>query len=293
VILTNIPRVVDISYLNVLSSVFNEGTLEKDRTSVGSSVQEFAKEIHFDTKGRYVPFIQHRSFGVKTSFTEFIWMMRGETDANILRKQDVHIWDDHTTREFLDSRGLNNLPVGSVGKSYGYQLRSFGGGVDQLEKTINNLKSDDGKTSKRHVISLWNPNELDDAPLEPCAYLYEFMVQGNTLHLHQHMRSADILYGVPYNMGFATYLLFAMAKVAGLQAGRYWLTMTNCHIYSNQLKLAEQIIEKGINKLTPCPMMTLKKDIRTIKDFENLTFKDFDIQDFVKGDPIKKVPIAV
>lgn len=290
-ILANIPKVVDLSYLSVLDSVLNNGKLESDRTSIGSSVQEFAKEIHFDTKGKYVPFIQHRAFGVKTSFREFIWMMRGETDANILRKQNVNIWNDHTTREFLDSRGLHNLPVGSVGKSYGYQLRSFGGEKDQLQKTINNLKSD--KVSKRHVISLWNPNELDSAPLEPCAYLYEFMVQGNTLHLHQHMRSADILYGVPYNMGFSTYFLFAMANITGLQAGRYWLTMTNCHIYKNQLDLAKEVIDKGINPLTPCPTMFMRKDLKTIKDFENMSFEDFIIEDFVKGDAIERVAIAV
>lgn len=282
---------VDIQYLRILEEILQEGTLQEDRTSVGSSIQTFGKEINFDTKGRYVPFIQHRSFGTKTSFHEWIWMMRGDTNTKYLTDNNVHIWDEHSSREFLDSRGLYDVPTGHIGKSYGYQFRNFSGKVDQLDNVVESLKNDKG--SRRHTIFIWNPAELNEAPLAPCSYLYEFMVEGDQLHLYQHMRSADVFYGVPYNMSFGTYFLFAMAAIAGKQAGKYKLTMTNAHIYKNQVSLVEEVLDRGFNSLTPCPMMRFNKKISSVKDLEQIRYTDFIIDDFVKGQPIKNVPLAV
>ena len=110
-----ISKPIDIQYLNLLRKIYETGFKEEDRTSVGSSLQSFGESLKFNTSGKYIPFIQHRSFGPKTSFLEWQWMIRGDTDANTLKNDGVHIWDAHTSREFLDSRGLHDLPTGSVG----------------------------------------------------------------------------------------------------------------------------------------------------------------------------------
>lgn len=227
-------------YLPIVKNVLEQGTRQKDRTSIGESKQTFAQNIIFDTEGRYAPLMQVRTFGPKTSFLEWIWMMSGNTDSIWLEERGVAIWHDNTTREFLDNRGLQHLPVGSIGKSYSKQFRDFGG-IDQIRQVFDSLKNN--PTSRRHIVSIWNPSEMDEAPLPPCAFLYEFMVEGDVLHIHQHMRSADLILGVPYNLSFAYYFLSSFAQALGMTTGKIWTSMTNCHIYKNHIPLAEKMLE--------------------------------------------------
>lgn len=289
---------VDFQYLNVLQETFEDGFLQTDRTDVGSSTQIFAKSILFDTQDKYAPFVQARTFSPKLSFNEWKWMMGGNTDSQWLEDRGVYIWQGNTTREFLDSRGLYNVPEKNVGKSYGYQFVNFNG-VNQLEKVFKSLRDD--PTSRDHVISIWNPAELDEAPLKPCAFLYEFMTQGDILHLHIHMRSADFCYGVPYNLAFATYFLFGYARALGYKTGKIWWTGTNTHIYSNQMDIAKELLknrDEGLignvteNKIK-APTLKLNKSISTLDDIINLEFEDFEIGDFIRGPKIGDAKMAV
>jgi thymidylate synthase len=285
-----IPVPIDIQYLNLLDKVLKQGLHQKDRTDVGSSIQLFGQQLKFDTLGEYAPFIQHRSFGTKTSFLEFIWMMRGNTDASFLRANHVHIWDAHTSREFLDSRNLHNLPEWNIGKSYSYQFRNFSGKIDQLKQILESIKSE--PYSRRHVISIWNPAELDEAPLAPCCHLYEFMVQGDTINMYQHMRSADLLLGVPYNLSFGYYLLSSVAKMSGLKTGKIMLTMTNVHVYNNQIEVVEDLVQKGFDNTLKTPKCYINKDIKTVEDLEELEYTDVVIEDFKKSEHKIQVKIA-
>jgi len=280
-------ELVDYQYLNILHDIYYNGVDCKDRTDVGMSRQLFKAEIVFDTKDKYIPFIQTRKFGPKTSFLEWIWMMNGMTDSKWLEERGVAIWKGNTTRDFLDSRGLYGLPEGDIGKSYGYQLRNFGG-VDQLKKVYERLQTN----SRRGVVSLWNPAELDEAPLEPCAYDYCFTRIGNTLNLRQTMRSADVLYGVPYNMGFATYWLFAFARALGLEAGQYWLTMDNAHIYANQLGDVGKMLSNGVNKDLKTPQLKINKKLNSLEDILELDYSYLEIKDWVRGADIGSAKMA-
>lgn len=278
---------VDSKYLALIHKIMTKGSVQKDRTDVGKSKQLFSGSIKFDTRGKYVPFIQCRTFSPKLSWEEFQWMLSGSTDSTILEDLGVNIWKGNTSREFLDSRNLHHLPAGSVGKSYGHQFRNFGG-VDQVEKVFESLRSD--PTSRRHIISIWNVPELKDAPLEPCSFLYEFMVEGNELHLHQHMRSADMVFGVPYNMAFGSFLLFTFAKALGYNPGKYWITMTNCHIYENQYEIATTMLENLKNgeydTLDSEPKLRILKEVSSLDDILKLSFSDLSISGWNRGPKI-------
>lgn len=280
-------ELVDYQYLSILNKIYHNGLDCPDRTDVGSSRQMFKAEICFDTQNKHIPFIQTRKFGPKTSFLEWIWMMNGNTDSKWLEERGVNIWKGNTTREFLDSRGLVNLPEGDIGKSYGYQIRNFNG-VDQLKVIYERLKTN----SRRGVISLWNPAELDQAPLEPCAYDYCFTKIGNKLNLRQTMRSADVLYGVPYNMGFATYWLFSFAKALGLEAGEYWLTMDNAHIYENQLEDVKKLLDLGVDKELKLPQLKINKNLNSLEDILDLDYSYLEIKDWKRGADIGSAKMA-
>lgn len=283
--------VIDYVYCNLLEKILREGTTQKDRTSVGSSTQLFGQTLSFDTQDKYAPFLQCRTFGPKTSFLEWKWMMSGNTDSSWLEERGVNIWKGNTTREFLDSRGLLHLPEKDIGKSYGYQFRNFGG-VDQIEKVFKSLK--DNPTSRRHVISIWNVGELDEGALEPCSHLYEFMFDSGTLHLYQHMRSADVLYGAGYNLSFGTYMLFAFARALGYKAGKIMLSMTNAHIYENQLDIVdEMLVNFKINiKGKRVPKLTVS-ELDGLDGLMSLEYDDVRLWNWERGPVIGNAQMAV
>lgn len=280
---------VDYQYLDVVSDIINTGTWQRDRTSVGKSLQTFGKQILFDTKDKYAPFIQCRKYGPRLSFWEWQWMMRGLTDSQWLEDRNVYFWSDNTTREFLDGRGLYHLPEKELGPAYGKQFRDFGG-VDQVQKVFDQIKNN--PTSRRHIVSIWNVPELDDAALEPCAFLYEFMVEGDTLHLHQHMRSADVVFGVPYNMGFSYFWLKSFADALGYKTGKYWLTMNNAHIYENQYKIAVTMLTGYNDEGLALPSAEITTDVSTLDDILDLDWSDIDVQDWVRGPTIGNAEMA-
>ena len=273
---------LDRDYIELLKDIHLNGEWQEDRTDVGRSKQLFGKTIRFDTKGKYAPFLQCKAFGIKTSFLEFKWMMSGSTDSKWLEERGVGIWKGNTTREFLDSRNLHYLPEGSIGKCYGKQFRDWDC-VDQLAKVFNSLR--DNPSSRRHVISLWNVSELDEGVLEPCAFLYEFMFQNGKLHLHQHLRSSDVIFGAPYNLGFASFLLFTFAEALGYEAGEILLTLTNAHYYENQVDVVENLIDNWYRGgcIETHPTLSFKKELNTLDDILALEYDDVLVTDWVRG----------
>lgn len=294
---TNFSR-YDKQYIDTLSVILNNGVEKKDRTSVGGNISVFGQSDHFfcgDLSGKEewfeMPFLQCRSFAPRIAFLEMQWMLSGNTDANWLKERNVHIWDGNTTREFLDSKGLTDLEEGSIGKGYGYQFRNFNG-VDQLQKVIDGIKKD--PVGRKHIISLWNPDELDEMALEPCHLMYTFYSNGEVLSLHQSMRSNDYMFGRPYNSAFAAMMLVVVAKITGQRVGAIWTTVTDCHIYNNQIDIARELVEKAKGTfcaytpkerwyLDESPRMRISKDINSLEDFFDLDWTDIDVYNFKKG----------
>jgi len=286
----------DFTYLSLLNDVSLHGTWQFDRTSVGKSKQSFGGVVKFNTYNKYAPFIQCRTFSPRIAFEEWKWMMTGSTDVTKLQEKDVHIWDGNSTREFLDSRGLFNTPENTIGKAYGYQYRSFGGVTDQVAKVLESIKSN--PTSRRHVISIWNPNELHEMALEPCFHLYEFVVINDVLNLYVHGRSSDVVFGLPYNAAFAFFWLLTFARATNLKMGEIMITTSNTHYYSNQVPLVTKLLSEETTTMLlerTTPTVTLKKPIYMMDSIESLEFEDFVITDWVKGPKLvdEKIEMAV
>jgi thymidylate synthase len=287
---------IDIEYIKNLKEIDNNGIWQNDRTSVGRSKQLFGVVTRFNTKGEFAPFIQCRTFSPRISFEEWKWMMSGSTDANILQQKNIHIWDGNTTREFLDARGLFDVPVNHIGKAYGYQYRSFGGVSDQVKSVFKSLR--DNPNSRRHVISIWNPNELSEMALEPCFHLYEFMYVNGVLNLYVHGRSSDYTFGMPYNLSFSYFWLASFSKALGYKMGEIMITTTNTHYYENQVELVEALISEDatemINELS-IPICSIKKEIKSLEDILSLEWHDIEISNWVKGPTLtdKKIEMAV
>jgi thymidylate synthase len=271
---------VDHSYQILLMDILNFGVDQNDRTSVGKSKQLFGETIRFSTDGKYAPLLQCRTMSPRIAFEEFIWMMCGSTNVKFLQKKNIHIWDGNSTREFLDSRGLTEVPEYDIGKAYGYQFRRFGGLTDQVMNVFKSLR--DNPTSRRHVVSIWNPNELHEMALEPCFHLYEFMYQDGTLHLYVHGRSSDVVFGLPYNLAFSYFWLKTFADALGYKTGDILVTLTNAHIYENQVELAELIVKEDVTGQR-CPVVTINKDLCTLEDILLLEWEDVQVDNWVKG----------
>lgn len=276
---------VDFDYSHLIEMVLEEGQWQRDRTSVGESIQLFGQTIRFNTHGQYAPFVQARTMAPRIAFEEWKWMMRGSTDATELQNQNIHIWDGNSTREFLDSRGLHDVQENHIGKAYGYQYRSFGGEVDQIRNLFNGLKNN--PTSRRHIVSIWNPVDSPEMALEPCFHLYEFMYSNGTLNLYVHGRSSDVVFGLPYNFAFAYFWLLTFSRALGYKTGEILFTLTNAHVYRNQIDLARSIIEQShdadFTKSIQMPVAEISKEINTLDDILSLQWSDILVKDWKRG----------
>ena len=175
----------------------------------------FGYSMRYPLRDGVIPLLTTKRVAWKTCFHELIWFIRGCTDNKKLIEKNVHIWDANATREFLDSRGLTENEENDLGPVYGHQWRHFnapysnchenydGLGIDQLQNIINMLNDPEQRTSRRLVLSAWNPCQLDEMALPPCHVLMQFYVKEDKyLSCSLYQRSGDVGLGVPFNMLF-------------------------------------------------------------------------------------------
>ncbi|SFB48867.1 thymidylate synthase [Rhizobium sp. NFR07] len=261
-------------YLDLLRHVMETGTDRGDRTGTGTR-SVFGYQMRFDLSKGF-PALTTKKLHLRSIIIELLWFLRGDTNIAYLKENGVSIWD-----EWADENG-------DLGPVYGYQWRSWprpeGGHVDQIEQLIEGLKTN--PNSRRHIVSAWNPAQVDDMALPPCHCLFQFYVADGKLSCQLYQRSADIFLGVPFNI--ASYALFTMmvAQVTGLKLGEFIHTFGDAHIYSNHVEQAELQMTREPKAL---PTMKINPDVRDIFSFK---FEDFELQDYV-ADPNIKAPIAV
>ena len=292
-------------YLGVMKDIIVNGTDRGDRTSVGGSRSIWGCNIEIDLAEGF-PTPTTRKVPARIAFEETWFFARGETDTKKLEAKKVNIWKGNTSREFLDGRGLYYLPEGHMGKGYGFQWRNFGGGykkkstsfgtitdytrndgkgVDQFVQTLEGLKKD--PNGRRHIISGWNPAQLDEMALPPCHLYQQYEVIDGKLNSQFLMRSWDFLYGAPFNvMGYAL-LNHAFAKYLGLEPGKLSAMGTNVHLYHNQIEIASQQVERTPFAL---PTLTITKDLKSIDDILALEFTDFVIGKYESHPDFKNKP---
>lgn len=283
-------------YLTNLEDILIHGeTDNEDRTGVGT-VAMFNLNLECDMSDGEFPIIESRRVALRIAFEELMWMLRGQTDVSILQEKDIHIWDGNTTREALDKYGKQHIKENTIGKGYSYQFRNFNG-VDQLKNVIEGIKRN--PSSRRHVISLWNPSDLNDMSLEPCHVMYTFTKVGNTLNLHQQQRSADCLLGIPTNMMFAGLFLMLVCKYTGLKIGSVANTSVNAHIYNNHIKATEKMLDNWYNNVSfpheSKTRVSINKDINTFDDLLATQWEDIEVSGY---NPVMKLtreelPMAV
>ena len=203
-------------YLDLLQRVFNEGDSRIDRTGVGTRAV-FGHQMRFDLADGF-PLLTTKKLHTKSIVHELIWFLAGDTNTSYLKKHGVSIWD-----EWADENG-------DLGPVYGKQWRSWAGvdgrTVDQISWLINELKNN--PTSRRLVVSAWNPAELDKMALAPCHCLFQFFVAGDRLSCQLYQRSGDVFLGVPFNIASYAFLTAMIAQVVGLKPGEFVHTIGGC-----------------------------------------------------------------
>ena len=288
----------EYQYLNLLNNVLDNGYWEMGRN--GRTKSLFGASMRFSLADGEMPILTTKQTAWKTCLKELIWFIRGQTDNAILQSQGVHIWDANTTREFLDSRGLTDLPEGCIGPGYGWQWRHFNGeynptqkmddtnaGIDQLQQIIDALKDPSQRTSRRLVMSAWNPCQLEQMALPPCHILCQFNVhEGNKLSCAMYQRSVDIMLGAPFNIASYAFLTHLLAKHCGLVAHEFVHFMGNVHIYEEHIDAAREQFRRVPYEF---PKVTISKVRENINDYE---VDDFIVSDYKHHSPIKMKMVA-
>jgi thymidylate synthase len=245
----------EYQYLNLIHDIIETGVLEKGRNGFTKSV--FGASMVFSLTDGKIPILTTKRTAWKTCFKELLWFIRGDTNNIHLQEDGVHIWDANGSREFLDSRGLINNREGDLGPVYGHQWRHFNAtysncdadysnkGVDQLQQIIEQLQNPETRTSRRMIMSAWNPCQLDEMALPPCHILCQFNVHdGNKLSCALYQRSGDVGLGVPFNIASYSALTHLIAKHCGLQAHEFVYHLGNAHIYQEHIEPLMKQLER-------------------------------------------------
>lgn len=287
------------NYLEMLKNILNNGSERKDRTGVGTK-GIFGTQLRFSLENNVVPMLTTKKMFTKGVIEELLFFLRGETDTNKLMDKGVNIWKGNTTREFLDKRGLKDLPEGDMGKGYGFQWRNFGGyisqdvvgdgsyelfehkGVDQLSQVIHTLKTN--PTDRRIIISAWNPYQLPEMALPPCHILVQFYVDNGKLSAQFYMRSVDTFLGLPFNILSYAILTRIVAKTVGMEAKELVFVGGDTHIYLNHFS---QVVEQICREPYPFPTMTISKKLESVEDIEALELSDFHFEGYQSHPSIK------
>ncbi len=244
-----------------------------DRTGTGT-LGVFGRQMRFDLSKGF-PLLTTKKLHTRSIFIELLWFLRGETNIAWLKDNGVSIWD-----EWADAEG-------DLGPVYGKQWRSWaapnGQSIDQISKLVHGLKTN--PNSRRHIVSAWNPADVDDMALPPCHCLFQFFVADGKLSCQLYQRSADVFLGVPFNIASYALLTHMLAKVVGLEPGDFVHTFGDAHLYLNHLEQAELQLSRA-----PLPLPTL-----TVADKTDLF--GFELSDFVLNDyqswPHIKAAVAV
>lgn len=261
-------------YLNLMSEILEKGTNKSDRTGTGT-LSVFGRQLRFDLSEGF-PLVTTKKLHLRSIIYELLWFLRGETNIKYLKDNGVSIWD-----EWADEQG-------ELGPVYGHQWRSWptpgGDSIDQITQVIAQIKSK--PDSRRHIVTAWNPAEVNQMALPPCHALFQFYVADGRLSCQLYQRSADYFLGVPFNIASYALLTFMFAQQCDLLPGEFVWTGGDVHLYINHIEQAKQQLERRPFAL---PQLNLKRKPESIFDY---AFEDFEIVNY-QAHPSIKAPIAV
>lgn len=295
-------------YLSHCSNILRFGDIKTENRN-GETKEMIGVNMRFDLRNNTLPLMTTKLVSWKTVLKELLFFIRGDTDNRILQKQGVKIWDDNSTRDFLDKQGLD-YPEGQMGPLYGRQWRDFNGEykpchcesidtctcpsiferedrVDQLQWVIDQLKDPKKRFSRRLIVSAYNPIQVDKMVLPPCHVMFQFIVSSsNKLNCVMTQRSADMGLGVPYNIASYALLTHLMAHHCGLHCGELIINLGSAHIYKEHYDELE-------NQIHRIPGAFPKVYINAMKEkIEEYNIDDFKVEGYIHQGTIKMKMIA-
>jgi thymidylate synthase len=237
-------------YRAILNKALKRGNNRDDRTGVGSK-SLFNQSLSWSLNKTF-PIITGRKIYEKVFNTEFDWFINGETNIKRFKENNVTIWN-----EWADENG-------DLGPVYGHQLRNFNSSdIDQLTNVIRSIN--DMPDSRRHIVSLWNPEQLKEMALPPCYLYFQFFVEKDKLNMFVVQRSGDLFLGIPYDIALFSKLLLYIANKTNKKANKVNLQIVDAHIYNNQVNAISEYLETDIYKL---PKFTYNKEKLNIINYK-------------------------
>jgi thymidylate synthase len=261
-------------YLHLLQHIFDSGTPKEDRTGTGT-LSVFGHQMRFDLTSGF-PLVTTKKVHLRSIIHELLWFLQGSGNIAYLRENKVTIWDDWSDQE------------GNLGNVYPVQWRAWptrhGGTMDQISAVVEQIKSD--PDSRRHIVTAWNPADLDNMALPPCHALFQFYVARGALSCQLYQRSADVFLGLPFNIASYALLTHMVAQQCDLAVGDFIWTGGDCHLYSNHVEQAQLQLTRNPY---PLPELSIKRRPETIFDYH---FEDFEIINY-QAHPRIAAPVAV
>lgn len=258
-------------YLDLLKTILDKGTQKHDRTGTGT-ISYFGYQMRFNLQEGF-PLVTTKKVHLKSIIYELLWFLNGDTNVKYLQDHGVRIWN-----EWADANG-------DLGPVYGYQWRHWrtpdGREIDQIANLINGIKNN--PDSRRHIVSAWNPADVDNMALPPCHTMFQFYVVDGRLSCQLYQRSGDSFLGIPFNIASYALLTMMVAQVCGLQPGDFVHTIGDAHIYLNHIEQVNLQLSR-----TPYPLPTMKinpnvKDIFSFK-YEDFTLENYQCHPTIKGE---------
>lgn len=280
-------------YLELCQKVMNEGIDKSDRTNTGTR-SLFGYQMRFDLSKGF-PLLTTKKMYYRAIFHELFWFISGSTNIRPLVINNVRIWNEWAYERYVNSNDYMNETMdeyiekikldeefakihGELGPVYGKQWRDFNG-VDQLQELIEGIKTN--PNSRRHILSAWNPSEINQMALPPCHLLMQFYVANNKLSCQLYQRSADIFLGVPFNIASYALLTHLIADITGLEVGDFVHTLGDAHIYSNHF---DQVNLQLTRDPMPLSQLVIKNHHKKIDDY---SFEDIEITNYLSHPTIK------
>lgn len=311
-------------YLDLAQTILDKGVTKEDRTGVGTK-SIFGHQMRFDLSEGF-PLLTTKRVAFRLIKSELLWFLKGDTNIRYLLENNNHIWDEwaferYTSSQDYDGPDMTDFGLraqedeefnsvykeemkkftekilsdkafaeehGSLGNVYGAQWRSWpstkGGTIDQIQNVIASIKNN--PDSRRHIVSAWNPDEIEDMALPPCHTLFQFYVADGKLSCQLYQRSADVFLGVPFNIASYALLTHLIAHETGLEVGEFIHTFGDAHLYLNHMEQIERQLSRDTRQL---PQLKLNQNKQSVFDFEA---EDIEVIDYKPHKGIR-APIAV